>query len=146
MDRGPTHTAPVLAMEQHGGEYRNSTHTAPVLLREQHGRLYGEVNQTRPVHGAYKSKEQSDYIQQLSADQGSCNTVKQGVMKSISEKLQGMKLHEIRKFQENLPENLSQVRQSRRLMGIPPEAFKTTGSKVEDGRIVLNSDRVHYRR
>ena len=110
VDIGPTHTAPVLAMEQHGGEYRNSNHTAPVLLGEQHGRVYREVNQTRPVHGAYKSKEQSDYIQQLSADQGSCNTVKQGVMKSISEKLQGMKLHEIRKFQENLPQNLSQVR------------------------------------
>ena len=67
-------------------------------------------------------------------------------MKSISEKLQGMKLHEIRKFHENLPENLYQARKSKRLMGSPPEAFETTGSKIEDGRIILNSDRVHYRR
>ena len=144
--RDSTHPAPVLAMDQHGGVYRDSTHPAPVLPREQHERGYIEATHTRPVHGAYKSKEQSDYIKQLSEDQGSCNTVKQGVMKSISEKLQGMKLHEIRKFQENLPENLSQVRQSKRLMGYPPEAFKTTGSKIEDGRIIFNSDKVHYKR
>ena len=28
-----------------------------------------------------------------------------------------------KKIQENLPENLSQVRQSKRLLGVPPEAF-----------------------
>ena len=114
-------------MDQPGGVYRDSTHTGP-------------------GHGAYRSQEQSDYIQSLSEDQGSCNTVKQGVMQSISETLQGMKLCEIRRFQQSLPENLSQARRSRRLMGSAPEAFHTTGNKIEDGRIIFDSDKVHYRR
>ena len=116
-----------VAVDQPGGVYRDSTHTG-------HG------------HGAYRSQEQSDYIQSLSEDQGSCSTVKQGVMKSISETLQGMKLREIRRFQQSLPENLSQARRSRRLMGSAPEAFQTTGNKIEDGRIIFNNDKVHYRR
>ena len=142
---GPTHTAP-MAMEQHGGGYIGPNHTTPVMARGQHERTYREINQTRPVHGAYKSKEQQEYIQQLTENQGSGNTVKEGMMKSISDKLKGMKLHEIKKFQDNLPENLSQVRHSKRLMGFPPEAFKTTGSNIEDGRILFHGDGVHYRK
>ena len=142
---GPSHTAP-MARAQHEGGYTGPNHTTPVMARGQHERTYREINQTRPVHGAYKSKEQQEYIQQLTENQGSGNTVKEGMMQSIADKLKGMKLHEIKQFQENLPENLSQVRQSKRLLGVPPEAFETTGSHIEDGRILFHGDGVHFRK
>ena len=105
-----------------------------------------ETNQTRPTHGAYKSLEQQEYINQLSSNKDCGNTVKENMMKSISDKLKGMGLQEIKRFQENLPATISQVRQSKRLQGFPPEAFKTTGNQVEDGRLLFHGDGVHFRK
>ena len=138
---GPTHTAP-MAMEQHREGYTGPNHTTPVMARGQHR----DNNQTRPVHGAYKSIEQQEYIHQLSSNKEAGNTVKESMMRSISDKLKGMRLQEIKKFQENLPETISQVRQSKRLQGFPPEAFKTTGNQVEDGRLLFHGDVVHFRK
>ena len=123
----------------------DQTSTTEVAMEQPRG-VDREPAHIGPGHGAYRSQEQIDYIQSISEDQGSCNTVKQGVMQSISETLQGMKLREIRRFQQSLPENLSQARRSRRLMGSAPEAHQTTGNRIEDGRIIFNSDRVYYKR
>ena len=71
-------------------------------------------------------------------------TVKEGVMESISETLHSMNLREIRQFEQNLPGNLSQSR--RRLQGTDPEVFHTTGNKVEDSRIIMDKGRVLYRK
>ena len=127
------------------GVMGDQTSTTEVAVEQPRG-VYREPTHTEPGHGAYRSQEQIDYIQSISEDQGSCNTVKQGVMQSISETLQGMKLREIRRFQQSLPENLPQARRSRRLMGSAPEAYQTTGNRIEDGRIIFNSDRVYYKR
>ena len=132
---GPTHTPP-RDVEQYREGYTGPNPTKPVMAR----------GQTRPAHGAYKSLEQQEYIQQLSSNKDCGNTVKENMMKSISDKLKGMGLQEIKRFQENLPETISQVRQSKRLQGFPPEAFKTTGNHVEDGRILFHGDGVHFRK
>ena len=80
------------------------------------------------------------------AEEQRSSTVKQGVMESISETLQRMNLKDIRKFQQNLPENLSQARRSRRLMGSDPEVYHTTGNRTEDSRIIMKNDKVLYKR
>ena len=138
---GPTHTTP-RDVEHCREGYTGPNPTKPVMARGQHK----ETNQTRPVHGAYKSLEQQEYIQQLSSNKDCGNTVKENMMKSISDKLKGMGLQEIKRFQENLPATISQVRQSKRLQGFPPEAFKTTGNQVEDGRLLFHGDGVHFRK
>ena len=102
--------------------------------------------QTRPAHGAYQSLEQQEYIQQLSSNKDSNNTAKENMMKKISDQLKGMGLQEIKRFEENLPATISQVRHSKRLQGFPPEAFKTTGNPVEDGRLLFKGDGVHFRK
>ena len=96
-------------------------HTSPTKVTiEQPRGMYRESAHIEPGHGANRSQEPLDCIQSMSEEQRS-STVKQGVMQSISETLQGMKLKEIRRFQQSLPENLSQARRSRRLMGTAPE-------------------------
>ena len=101
--------------------------------------------QTGSLDGANRSQEQVDYIQYLAEEQRS-RTVKEGVMESISETLQCMNLKQIRRFEQSLPENLSQARRSRRLMGTAPEVYHTTGNKTEDGRIIMNNGRVYYKK
>ena len=86
-----------------------------------------------------------DCIQSMAEEQRS-STVKQGVMQSISETLQCMNLKEIRRFEQSLPEKLSQARRFRRLMGTAPEIYHTTGNKTEDARIIMNNEKVYYRR
>ena len=116
--------------------YTGQNPTKPVMAR----------GQTRPAHGAYQSLEQQEYIQQLSSNKDSNNTAKENMMKKISDQLKGMGLQEIKRFEENLPATISQVRHSKRLQGFPPEAFKTTGNPVEDGRLLFKGDGVHFRK
>ena len=122
-------------------------HTSPTKVHiEQPRGIHRESAHMDPGHGANRSQEQIDCIQSMSEEQGLGSTVKQGVMQSILETLQGMKLKEIRRFQQSLPENLSQARRSRRLMGSAPETHHTTGNRIEDGRIIMNSGQVYYKR
>ena len=116
--------------------YTGPNPTEPVMAR----------GQTKPAHGAYQSLEQQECIQQLSSNKDSNNTAKENMMKKISDQLKGMGLQEIKRFEENLPATISQVRQSKRLQGFPPEAFKTTGNPVEDGRLLFRGDGVHFRK
>ena len=116
--------------------YTGQNPTKPVIAR----------GQTRHTHGTYQSLEQKEYIQQLSSNKDSNNTAKEIMMKNISDQLKGMGLQEIRRFEENLPATMSQVRQSKRLQGVPPETIKTTGNPVEDGRLLFKGDGVHFRK
>ena len=121
-------------------------HTSPTkVTTEQPRGMDRESAHIVSVRGANRSQEQIACIQSMAAEQRS-GTVKQGVMQSIFETLQGMNLKEIRRFQQSLPENLSQARRSRRLMGTAPDIYHTTGNKTEDGRIIMNSDKVHFRK
>ena len=104
-----------------------------------------ETNHTESLDVANRSQEQIDCIQYLAEEQRS-RTVKEGVMESISETLQCMNLKQIRRFEQSLPENLSQARRSRRLMGTAPEIYHTTGNKTEDARIIMNNGKVYYRK
>ena len=93
-------------------------HTRPptkvVMVADHHTRrMERESIHTESVNVTKHSQEQIDCIQSMAEEQRS-STVKQGVMESISETLQRMNLKDIRRFQQSLPENLSQARRSRR--------------------------------
>ena len=120
--------------------------TKVVIVADHHTRrMDRETTHTESLDVANRSQEQIDCIQFLAEEQRS-RTVKEGVMESISETLQCMNLKQIRRFEQSLPENLSQARRSRRLMGTDPEVYHTTGNKTEDARIIMNNGRVFYRK
>ena len=63
-------------------------------------------------------------------------------MDNIAKSLKSMSLRELRHFQQDL----SEQRNSRRLQGNDPEPIRTTGSRVEDGRILMDQNRVFYQK
>ena len=119
--------------------------TRVVMASDHHTRrMERESIHTESVNVTKRSQEHIECIQSMAEEQRS-STVKQGVMESISETLQRMNLKDIRRFQQSLPENLSQARRSRRLMGTDPEIYHTTGNRTEDSRIIMKNVKVYYK-
>ena len=92
------------------------------------------------------TREQEEYLTNLASQQQVHTTTKDSMMQNIASQLQNMGLKEIRDFEASLPTALSNVRQSRRLQGAPPDTVESTGSHVEDSRLLFKGDTIYFRK
>ena len=131
------------AQPQHNDGIEQPIHkvmtSGPVLARPQPS--------TRPGHNHQPStREQEEYLTNLASQQQVHKTTKDSMMQNIASQLQNMGLKEIRDFEASLPTALSNVRQSRRLQGAPPDTVESTGSNVEDSRLLFKGDTIYFRK
>ena len=92
------------------------------------------------------TQEQAEYLTNLASQRQAHTTTKDSMMHNIASQLQNMGLKEIRDFEASLPSALSNVRHSRRLQGAPPDTVESTGSQVEDSRLLFKGDTIYYRK
>ena len=92
------------------------------------------------------TREQEEYFTHIASQQQVNTTTKDSVMHNIASQLQNMGLKEIRQFEASLPSTLANARQSKRLQGIPPDTVESTGSHVEDSRLLFKGDTIYFKK
>ena len=108
-------------------------------------RLCNEITPTESYAMNDPSQEQKEVIRTL-AESNRSQSIRELQIKNtvdnIAKSLHSMNLREIRHFQQDLTEQ----RRSQRLQGTDPEVIKTTGSRVEDSRILLDKNIIVYKK
>ena len=92
------------------------------------------------------TREQEEYFTHIASQQQVNTTTKDSVMHNIASQLQNMGLKEIRQFEASLPSTLANARQSKRLQGVPPDTVESTGSHVEDSRLLFKGDTIYFKK
>ena len=133
--QGPGHEA----QSQHSDGMKLPVHkdmtSGPVLPRPQPS-----------IRTKQHTREQEEYLTHIASQQQVNTTTKDSMMQNIASQLQNMGLKEIRQFEASLPSTLSHVRHSKRLQGVPPDTVESTGSHVEDSRLLFKRDTIYFKK
>ena len=134
--QGPGHEAQSQHRDGMNFQVHNKDMTSgPVLPRPQ------PSIRTKP-----HTREQEEYLTHIASQQQVNTTTKDSMMQNIASQLQNMGLKEIRQFEASLPSTLSHVRHSKRLQGVPPDTVESTGSHVEDSRLLFKRDTIYFKK
>ena len=134
--QGPGHVAQSQHRDGMNVQVHNKDMTSgPVLPRPQPS-----------IRTKQHTREQEDYLTHIASQQQVNTTTKDSVMHNIASQLQNMGLKEIRQFEASLPSTLANARQSKRLQGIPPDTVESTGSHVEDSRLLFKGDTIYFKK